>query len=69
MYNLYARRREKADFEYITSFENKIQEYSEIDKLDRGEYSEAIIVHERGCELYMGFPKPKTYKRGSKCSG
>ena len=67
MYNLYARKREKTDFEYITSFENKNQEYSEIDKLDRGEYSEAIIVHENGCELYMEFQKPKVYKRGGKC--
>lgn len=67
MYNLYARKREKPDFEYITSFENKNQEYSEIDKLDRGEYSEAIIVHESGCELYMEFKKPKVYKRGGKC--
>lgn len=67
MYNLYARKREKPDFEYITSFENKNQEYSEIDKLDRGEYSEAIIVHENGCELYMEFKKPKVYKRGGKC--
>lgn len=56
MYNLYARQREKPNFEYISTFENKEQKYSEIDKLDRNIYQEAIVVNEQGCELYMEFP-------------
>lgn len=59
MYNLYAKKREKPEFEYITTFENKEQEYSIIDNLDRNIYQEAIIVNEQGCELYIEFPKPK----------
>ncbi len=56
MYNLYARQKDKPNFEYIDTFENEEQKYSEIDKLDRSIYQEAIIVHEKGCELYMEFP-------------
>ena len=66
MYNLYARQREKPNFEYITSFENKIQEYSMIDSIDRDIYKEAIIVSEQGCELYMEFPQPKVLKKENK---
>ena len=58
MYNLYARPKEKPNFEYISTFENKEQKYSEIDKLDRNIYQEAIVVNEQGCELYMEFDKP-----------
>jgi len=63
MYILWARKREQPNFEYISEFENKIQEYSEIDKLDRNIYQEAIIVHEQGCELYMEFDKPKVLRK------
>lgn len=67
MYNLYARQREKPNFEYINTFENKEQKYSEIDKLDRNIYQEAIVVNEQGCELYMEFPtKQKILSRNKK---
>ena len=58
MYNLYARQRDKPNYEYINTFENKEQEYSMIDSIDRDIYKEAIIVSEQGCELYMQFDKP-----------
>ena len=63
MYNLYAKKREKPQFEYITTFENKEQKYSEVDKLDPNTYQEAIVVSEEGCELYVEFEKPKVYRR------
>lgn len=63
MYNLYARKREKPNYEYITTFENKDQKYCEVDKLDESIYQEAIVVSEQGCELYVEFQKPKVYKK------
>jgi hypothetical protein len=65
MYNLYARKREKPEFEYITTFENKEQKYSEVDSLDESIYQEAIVVSENGCELYVEFQKPKVLKKES----
>ena len=63
MYNLYARKREKPEFEYITTFENKEQKYSEVDSLDESIYQEAIVVSENGCELYVEFNKPKVLRK------
>ena len=63
MYNLYARKREKPNYELISSFEKKEQKYSEVDKLDESIYQEAIIVSEQGCELYIEFQKPKVLKK------
>ena len=64
MYNLYAKKREKPQFEYITTFNNQQEKYSEINKLDHSIYQEAIVVSEQGCELYVEFEKPKVYKKG-----
>ena len=55
MYILWARKKDKPDFEFITGFNNKQQEYYLIDQL-REEYQEAIVVSEGGCELYIEFP-------------
>lgn len=63
MYNLWARKREKPDFEYITTFENIEQKYSMVDSLDESIYQEAIVISERGCELYVEFPKPMVLKK------
>jgi hypothetical protein len=63
MYNLYARKREKPNFEYITTFEKKEQKYSEVDKLDETIYQEAIVVSDQGCEMYVEFQKPKNLRK------
>lgn len=60
MYNLFAKKRVKPQFEYITTFENEDQKYSMVDSLDESIYQEAIVVSERGCELYVEFPRPLT---------
>jgi len=60
MYNLYAKKREKPEFEYILTFNNLEQKFSIIDGLDENIYKEAIVISERGCELYVEFEKPKT---------
>ena len=61
MYNLYARKREKPEFEFILPFSNIEQKFSIIDELDENTYEEAIIVGPNGCELYVEFKqKPKT---------
>lgn len=65
MYNLYARKREKPEFEYITTFNNEEQKYYMVDLLDEDIYKEAIVVSERGCELYVEFQKPKVLKKES----
>ena len=62
MYNLYAKKREKPSFEYITTFYNIEQKYSMVDSLDESIYQEAIVVSEEGCELYVEFQKPKIKK-------
>ena len=69
MFNLWARKREKPDFEYITTFENECQKYYMVDTLDESVYKEAIIVSERGCELYVEFPKPMILKKEVKKDG
>lgn len=66
MYNLYAKKREKPNYEYITTFERKEQKYCEVDKLDPNLYQEAIVVSEGGCELYVEFEKPKVYMKVTK---
>ena len=70
MYNLYARKREQPNFEYINTFENVNQKYSMIDELDKEIYKEAIVVSENGCEMYVEFPeKEKTLKKVIRCEG
>ena len=63
MYVLWARKREKPDFEFITEFNNKQQQYYLIDELDKSIYKEAIIVSEEGCELYVEFSKEKVLRK------
>lgn len=61
MYVLWARKRDKPDFEFITEFNNKQQEYYLIDQLEG--YKEAIIVSEGGCELYIEFKQKVKEKK------
>ena len=63
MYNLYARKREKPEFEYITTFYNEEQKYYMVDTLDEDIYKEAIVVSERGCELYVEFKQKVKEKK------
>ena len=66
MYNLYAKKREKPNFEYITTFYREEEKFSKVGELDESIYQEAIVVSERGCELYIEFQKPKVYKKRGK---
>lgn len=70
MYQLWARKRQvenqDSNFEYITEFNDKIQQYSLIDTLDESIYQEAIVISNGGCELYVEFEKPFTKKLRSK---
>ena len=63
MYVLWARKREKPEFEYITTFNNKEQKYYMVDLLDEDIYKEAIIVSEGGCELYIEFKQKVKEKK------
>jgi hypothetical protein len=65
MYNLYAKKREKPNYEYITTFEDVKQKFYLVDELDRSIYQEAIVVSERGCELYVEFPETKVLRRSN----
>jgi hypothetical protein len=62
MYQLWARKRptenQESNFEFITEFDEKIQQYSLIDTLDESIYQEAIVISNGGCELYVEFEKP-----------
>ena len=66
MYQLWARKRptenQESNFEFITEFDDKIQEYSLIDTIDESIYQEAIVISNRCCELYVEFEKPFTMK-------
>ena len=63
MYNLYAKKREKPTYEYITTFYREEEKYSKVGELDESIYQEAIVVSERGCELYVEFQKPKVKEK------
>lgn len=61
MYVLWARKENKPNFEFITEFNNAEQKYYLIDTLEG--YKEAIVVSERGCELYVEFKSKVKEKR------
>ena len=63
MYNLYAKKREKPTYEYITTFYREEEKYSKVGELDESIYQEAIVVSSEGCELYIEFQKPKVRKK------
>lgn len=66
MYQLWARKRptenQESNFELITEFDDKIQQYYLVDSLDESIYQEAIVISNGGCELYVEFEKPFTMK-------
>ena len=66
MYQLWARKRpmenQESNFELITEFDDKIQQYYLVDSLDESIYQEAIVISAGGCELYVEFEKPFTMK-------
>ena len=66
MYQLWARKRpvenQDSNFEFITEFDDKIQQYCLVDSLDESIYQEAIVISNGGCELYVEFEKPFTMK-------
>lgn len=63
MYKLYAKERNKQNYDYIKSFEEENKMYYEVDKLDTGEYKEAIVLENSKCIYYKEFEK----KRCDKC--
>ena len=63
MYKLYAKERNKQNYDYIKSFEKENKIYYEVDKLDTGEYKEAIVLENSKCIYYKEFEK----KRCDKC--
>ena len=62
MYQLWAKKRNNANYEMIIEFENRNKMYSLVDELDTSIYQEAIIINANGCELYVEFEKPFTMK-------
>jgi len=66
MYQLWARKRpvdnQESNFEFITEFDDKTQQYCLVDNLDESIYQEAIVISNGGCELYVEFEKPFTMK-------
>lgn len=63
MYILWARKRDKPEFEFITEFNSVNQKYYLVDMLDEDIYKEAIIVSEGGCELYVEFKQKVKEKK------
>lgn len=55
MYKLYAKERNKQDYDYIKSFEEENKIYSEVDNLDTNKYKEAIILQNGNCVYYKEF--------------
>lgn len=67
-YELWARRRENKDYEFIQSFQDKNKSFSLIDSLDSSLYCEAIILltdwmKESKCVMYKEFTKGKVLVR------
>ena len=55
MYKLYAKERNKQDYDYIKSFEEENKIYSEVDNLDTNKYKEAIILQDGKYVYYKEF--------------
>lgn len=55
MYKLYAKERNKQDYDYIKSFEEENKIYSEVDNLDTSKYKEAIILQDGKYVYYKEF--------------
>lgn len=62
MYQLWGKKRDEANFQFITEFDDVNQKYSLVDSLDESIYSEAIVISAEGCQLYVEFEKPFTMK-------
>lgn len=62
MFELWARKRmidgRGQRYEFITSFEDEIQQFYMIDQLDKITYQEAMIIKNQQCVFYKEFEKP-----------
>ena len=65
MYKLYAKERNKQDYDYIKELQKENQIYYEIDNLDTNKYKEAIVLENNKCVYYKEFKDNcKILKRG-----
>lgn len=55
MYKLYAKERNKQNYDYIKSFEEENKIYYEVDNLDTNKYKEAIILQNDKYVYYKEF--------------